>query len=95
MKKQNNSIALIDLGSSTVKLGIYDKATRAMLEKRDETVNMAENFYSDMIVTEPAIKRVLTVLATISAHLQSKGITSPILVTTGVARKLRLGRKSK
>lgn len=89
MKKQNNSIALIDLGSTTVKLGIYDKTTRAMLEKRAETVNMAENFYPDMVLTESAIKRVFIALKSLKTHLKSKGIANPILITTGVARKAK------
>ncbi len=87
MKHQNNLITLIDLGSSTVKLGVYDKSTKALLEKKAETVNMAEDFYPDMVLTEPAIKRVLTSLKSIKTHLKSKGITTPVLVTTGVARK--------
>lgn len=89
MKKQSKAIALIDLGSSTVKLGVYDTATKALLEKNAETVNMAENFYPEMILTEAAIHRVLTVLKSVKTHLKSIGMTKPILITTGVARKAK------
>lgn len=89
MKKQNNSIALIDLGSSTVKLGIYDKATKVLLEKKAATVNIAENFYPDAVLTESAIKRVFIALKSLKAHLKSKGISDPTLVATGVARKAK------
>jgi len=86
---QSAKFALIDLGSSTVKLNVYEIETKKVLYKDAKTVNMAENFYPNQLITDEAMGRVLSVLKEYKRYLDSEKINNIKLVTTGVARKAK------
>ncbi|KKR88280.1 MAG: Exopolyphosphatase [Candidatus Wolfebacteria bacterium GW2011_GWB1_41_12] len=81
--------ALIDLGSSTVKLNVYEYETKNVFHKDVRTVNMAENFYPKLLITEEAMERVLAVLKRYKKYLEGEKIENIKLVTTGIARKAK------
>lgn len=80
-------VSLIDMGSSTVKLSIYNKETGELLHKSAQTVNMAENFYPNKSISNEAIERVVNALKKFEEELNSANIKNIKLVTTGIARK--------
>jgi len=86
---KSEKFALIDLGSSTVKLNVYEIETKMMVHKEAKTVNIAENFYPNLLITDDAIDRVITVLKDYKKYLDITKIDDIKLVTTAVARKAK------
>jgi len=82
-----SNIAIIDLGSSTIKVNVVNSATKELIHKYAETVNMAEGFYPDKIITDQAFSRVIEALIKIKNKLKDIKVSEVKLVTTGVARK--------
>ncbi len=86
---KTDKFAMIDLGSSTVKLSVYDLDTQELLHKDAKTVNMAERFYPDMLIVPEAFGRVLSALVDYKKYITAENIENVKLVTTGVARKAK------
>lgn len=84
--------SLIDLGSSSVKLIIFQVDDKGGIVKKYEdkmTVNLAENFYPQEIIKEEPIKRVLKALIQFNKHISTFGVDTVKLISTGVARKAK------
>lgn len=84
-----NILALIDLGSSTVKLYIYDRNKNKFLVKKYQTINMAENFFPLMFLKPEAMTRVIKALLDFKKLVGKYGVGLPVLVSTGIARKAK------
>lgn len=83
------NIAIIDLGSSAVKLNVYKLPSKKAVYKESKTVNMAKNFYPTQVISDLAIKRVIKALNEFNTTLLAIKNVEIKLVTTGVARKAK------
>lgn len=84
--------AIIDLGSSTVKLtvcSIDENKITEVLYKKAITVNLAENFFEENILQINAITRTIEAVLDLQKDALTYGVLDIKLIGTGVTRKAK------
>ena len=84
--------AIIDLGSSTVKLTLCEiKPDKSLdtLYKKSITVNLAENFFNNLELQEAPMQRTIQAVLDFQQSAMDYGITDIVVVGTGVLRKAK------
>jgi|GEM_PF-3482776 len=84
--------AIIDLGSSTVKLTLCEikpDKTLDTLYKKSITVNLAENFFKNDILQDAPMQRTIQAILDFQQTALDYGIVDIVVVGTGVLRKAK------
>lgn len=79
--------ALIDIGSSTVKLSIYKN--NKLTHKESVTSKLAEGLYPNLVLQDTSIKNTVDVVQTLVNKAKKMGSEKVKLVSTGAARKAK------
>ena len=85
-----DKFAVIDLGSSTVKLTLCeqkDDKNIITIFKKSMTVNLAENFFDKMTLGKNAIERTIQAILDFQKIALDYGIINSVVIGTGVLRK--------
>lgn len=86
-----NKIAIIDMGSNSIRMVVFQLSERVyhLIDDTKETVRLSENMGPDQLLKPPAIKRALATLTRFMKICRSRGVTSILPITTAAVRQAK------